>query len=102
MNTNKNLKIVIGVLVVLLIIVTGLWVRAAGYFSLGAEDLAAQRNRIEKLCNTPEKLNSSDCIHALGDLSSLLKKFNTQLEKERKANAPAPVATSTVPGVGGQ
>ena len=87
---------VAAVLAVLLVIMTVLWGRASGIFTLGAEDLAEQRERISEACGSADELDSPACRDALSDLANLLERFERRLEREREDAADAAGgATST-------
>ncbi len=106
MNTTSKLRtawIVAGILAVLLIIMTALWARSSGAFTLDAKDLAAERNKVNQACDSGESLTTPECQDALESLTKLLKSFENKLNREvREAaknnpNPPADTGTSTAP-----
>lgn len=106
MDTTTKLRlawIVAGVFAVLFVIMTVLWARETGAFTLGAEDLAAEREKIVEACQTNEDLASPACRDALDDLARLLERFNNKLNREARdaqkalESATIEVSTSTAP-----
>ncbi len=94
MNMDKKLRTawtVAGILAVLLIIMTVMWGRASGTFTLGAEDLAEQRNKVAEACKSADDLQSPACKDALDDLARLLGRFDKKLEKDKQAEATTTV-----------
>lgn len=73
---------VAGVLAVLLIIMTGLWVNERGLFTLDARDLERSRDEISTACASAETLDTPACRDALDGLARLLGRFERQLERQ--------------------
>lgn len=76
--------IVAGVLGVLLVIAVMMWLGAKkdldSVLREGSEDIAAQRDRIEEVCDEKDAMNDKDCQDALDDLQKILKKFSKDLK----------------------
>lgn len=88
---------VAGILAILLVIMTVMWARESGAFTLGAEDLEAQREKIANACGSADELDTPACRDALDDLARLLGRFERKLEREKKdAEGGAPGATTTI------
>ncbi|HEX5774649.1 MAG TPA: hypothetical protein VFY28_01665 [Candidatus Paceibacterota bacterium] len=105
-NKSRLPWIVSGVLAVLLIIMTVLWGRASGAFTLDARDLEAERERLTEVCQTSEDLSSRACREALDDLAGLLQRFENRLQREardaQKALESATIEVSTTTAPAGQ
>lgn len=86
---------VAAVLAVLLVIMTVMWGRASGVFTLGAEDLAAQREKISEACASADDLDTPACRDALDDLARLLGRFERKLDRDQEKEVNVN-ATSTV------
>jgi hypothetical protein len=88
---------VAAVLAVLLVIMTVMWGRASGTFTLGAEDLAAQREKISEACGNADDLDTPACRDALDDLARLLGRFERKLEREQEADGSASSTVEIAP-----
>ncbi|HEX2792273.1 MAG TPA: hypothetical protein VHO23_00960 [Candidatus Paceibacterota bacterium] len=95
MDTNKKMKMAwaaAGVLAVLLIVVTFLWIRAQNdldrVLDNGREDIEAARDRIDAACEGPDASSNAECREALDDLADVLRDFSQNLE-DATSSAPA-------------
>lgn len=88
---------VAGILAVLLIIMTVMWGRESGTFTLGAEDLSDQRNKVAEACKSADDLESPACKDALDDLARLLGRFDKKLEKNKKIDGEASTTVEVAP-----
>lgn len=96
MDTNKKLKTawaIAGVLAIILIVVTFLWIRAQNdldrVLDNGRTDIEAARDRIDAACEGPDASSNAACRDALDDLADILKDFSDNIED----------ATSTAPSL---
>lgn len=81
MNTKlRTAWTVAAVLAVLLVIMTVMWGRASGVFTLDAGDLERQREEIAEACG--DDIESPACKDALDDLARLLERFERKLDRE--------------------
>lgn len=81
MNTKlRTAWTVAAVLAVLLIIMTIMWGRASGVFTLDAGDLERQREEIAEACG--DQIDTPACRDALDDLARLLARFERQIDRE--------------------
>lgn len=85
---------VAAVLAVLLVIMTVMWGRASGTFTLGAEDLAAQREKISEACGSADELDTPACRDALDDLARLLGRFERKLDREQEKETEGSASTT--------
>lgn len=88
---------VAGILAILLIIMTVMWGRASGTFTLGAEDLSDQRNKVAEACKSADDLQSPACKDALDALARLLGRFDKKLERDREAEGEASTTIEVAP-----
>lgn len=105
MNTTKQLRLAWGVAIlfaVLFVLMSVLYARDTGAFTLGVEDLERERTKVTTTCQTAEDLNTSECQEALNDLGRVLKRFESRIKRqaddEKDAARDVEVApTSTAP-----
>jgi hypothetical protein len=88
---------VAAVLAVLLIIMSGLYAKERGLFTLDARDLERQRDDIAKACGSADELDTPACRDALDDLARLLGRFEKKLDRDQKAEGNASTTVEVTP-----